>query len=125
MAFELRGNTTSEGITEADTLLFDVARILLLQVPLVERLDRDFYESPSWTTAEAVALAEEFTVLAHSLAAQPEAAHRAWSERPPAFRSLIMSHPPDANAMVAQIEALARTCRDAVDHGAILRGLSD
>ena len=94
MAFELAGNTVSEGIFEHDTLLFDVARILKLSLPLVERLDRDFYESPTFTPTEAAALWTELTLLSKSLEAEPQAAHQAWAARPPGFRIQIMSHPP-------------------------------
>jgi hypothetical protein len=125
MAFELVGHTTTETIDEADELLFDVARILRLSLVSVHRLEVEFYDSPTFSAAEAAALGEELTLLATSLAAEPEAAHRAWATRPPAFRSSVMSRPPDVSALVAKIEALARTCRDVAVHGSALRGLSD
>ncbi len=36
-----------------------------------------------------------------------------------------MSRPPNVSALVAKIEALARTCRDVAVHGGVLKGLSD
>jgi hypothetical protein len=125
MAFELVARTASEAIDVADELLFDVARILQLPLRLLHRLEVEFYDSPTFSTPEAVTLGEELALLAKSLAAEPHAAHRAWAARPPAFRSQVMTRPPDVGAMVAKIEALARTCRDAAVHGGILKGLSD
>lgn len=125
MAFELVGNTASETIDEADTLLFDVARVLELSLPSVHKLEAEFYDSPSFSAADAATLGKELTLLAKSLAAEPHAAHRAWMTRPPGFRSHVMSRPPDVSALVAKIEALARICRDVAGHGGILRGLSD
>jgi len=125
MAFELTGNTASETIDEADTLLFDVARILKLTLPLVQRLDDQFYESPTFSLGEAATLWAEFSTLAASLKAEPEAAHHAWAARPNGFRLQIMSHPPDVSKMLAKIEALARVCRYVVINGGTLMGLSD
>ena len=125
MAFALVGSTASETVDVADELLFDVARILQLPLRLLDRLEVEFYDSPTFSTADAAALGEEFALLAKSLAAEPQAAHRAWATRPPAFRSSVMTRPPDVDALVAKIEALARTCRDAAVHGGILKGLSD
>ena len=125
MAFELTGNTASETIDEADTLLFDVARILTPTLPLVQRLDHEFYDSPTFSLEEAATLWEEFQTLAASLQAEPDAAHRAWAARPDGFRVQIMSHPPDVSKMVAKIESLARVCRDVVINGGMLKGLSD
>ena len=125
MAFELTGNTASETIDEADTLLFDVARILKLTLPLVQRLDDQFYESPTFSLEEAATLWAEFSTLAASLKAEPEAAHHAWAARPNGFRLQIMSHPPDVSKMLAKIESLARVCRDVVINGGTLKGLSD
>jgi len=125
MAFELVGSTASETIDVADELLFDVARCLQLPLRLVQRLEADFYASPTFSTADAATLGEEFALLAKSLAAEPPAAFRAWTARPPAFRSSVMTRPPDVDALVAKIEALARTCRDVAVHGGILKGLSD
>ena len=125
MAFELVGSTASETIDVADELLFDVARILRLPLRLLRRLGVEFYDSPTFARADAAILGEEFALLAKSLAAEPEAAHQAWAARPPAFRSQVMTRPPDVDALVAKIEALARTCRDAAVHGGVLKGLSD
>ena len=125
MAFELTGNTASETIDEADTLLFDVARILKPTLPLVQRLDDRFYDNPTFSREEAATLWREFTTLAAALKAEPEAAHRAWAARPDGFRLHIMSHPPDVSKMVAKIESLARVCRDVVINGGMLKGLSD
>ena len=125
MAFELVASTASETIDVADELLFDVARILQLPLRLLHRLEVEFYDGPTFSTPEAATLGEEFALLAKSLAAEPHAAHRAWAARPPAFRSRVMTRPPDVDTLVAKIEALARTCRDAVAHGGNLEGLSD
>jgi hypothetical protein len=125
LAFELVGVTLSETIDERDELLFDVARILQPSLPLVRRLEADFYDSPTFSAAEAMMLAEELTLLATSLLAAPEAAQQAWAARPPAFRSLVMPHPPDAAAIAAKVTALAHTCRDTGVHGGMLKGLSD
>lgn len=125
MAFELTGNTASETIDEADTLLFDVARILNLTLPLVQRLDDQFYDSPTFSLEEAATLWAEFSTLAATLKAEPEAAHHAWAARPNGFRLQIMSHPPDVSKMLAKIESLARVCRDVVINGGTLKGLSD
>ena len=125
MAFELTGNTASETIDEADTLLFDVARILTPTLPLVQRLDDEFYASPTFSLEEAATLWGEFQTLAASLKAEPDAAHRAWAARPDGFRLQIMSHPPDVSKMVAKIESLAGVCHDVVINGGMLKGLSD
>jgi hypothetical protein len=125
MAFELVGHTLSESIDEADTLLFDVALILGLSLPLVQQLESRFYDSPTFSPAEAAALWTELTLLAASLTGAPQAAHLAWAARPPAFRTQIMAGPPDARALIAKIEALARVCRDVAINGGSLRGLSD
>jgi hypothetical protein len=125
MAFELVGATRSETIDVADELLFDVARLLQPSSPLLRRLEREFYDSPMFSRADAIALAEELTRLATSLAAAPQAAQRAWAERPAGFRAHVMPESPDAAAVVAKLEALAETCRDAAKHGSVLKGLSD
>ena len=125
MAFELVGKATSETIHETDTLLWDVARIFLLSLPLLDRLDKEFYDSPKFSASDAGILADEFTLLADCLRQEPHAAHQAWAARPPAFRTLMMSDPPDVDAMVAKIEALARVCREVATQGGILRGESD
>ena len=67
MAFELVGITTSEAIDESDTLLWDVARIFRLSLPLLERLDQEFYDNPSFSASDAGMLADEFTLLAQRL----------------------------------------------------------
>jgi hypothetical protein len=36
-----------------------------------------------------------------------------------------MNSPPDVNAMVEKIKALARVCREVATHGGTLRGESD
>lgn len=125
MAFELVGITTSETIHETDTLLWDVARILQLSLPVLDRLDAEFYDSPRFSAVDAARLGEELTLLAQRLREEPQVAHQAWAVRPPAFRSLMMSSPPDVNAMVKKIEALARVCREVTTHDGILKGLSD
>lgn len=125
MAFALTGNTASETIDEADTLLFDVARILKTSLPMLQRLDDQFYENPTFSVEEAATLWAEFTTLAASLKAEPEAAHHAWAARPDGFRLQIMSHPPDVGTMLAKLESLARVCRDVVINGGTLKGLSD
>ena len=125
MAFELVGSTTSQTIDVGDELLFDVARILRLPLRLLHRLEVEFYDSPTFSAADAATLGEEFALLAKSLAAEPPVAHRAWAARPPAFRARMMPRPPDVGVLVAKIEALTRTCRDAAAHGGILKGLSD
>ena len=125
MAFELVGITTSDAIHETDTLLWDVARILQLSLPLLDRLDEEFYDNPRFSSADAAKLGEELTRLAQRLREEPQVAHQAWAARPPAFRSQMMSDPPDANAMVEKIEALAGVCREVAVHGGILKGLSD
>jgi hypothetical protein len=125
MAFELVGITTSEVIDESDTLLWDVARILGLSVPLLDRLEEEFYDNPKFSARDAGVLAGEFTRLAEGLRKEQHAAHQAWAERPPAFRALMLTSPPDVNAMVKKIEALAQVCREVATHGGILRGKSD
>ena len=125
MAFELLGITTNETIHEADTLLWDVARIFRLSLPLLEGLDRRFYDNPTFSASDAEKLADEFTLLAQRLRNEPHVAHQAWAERPPAFRTLMMSSPPNVSAMVEKLEALARVCREVATHGGILKGESD
>jgi len=71
MAFELVGITTSEAIHETDTLLSDVARILQLSLPLLERLDEKLYDSPRFSAADAGKLFEEVTQLAQRLVERP------------------------------------------------------
>lgn len=125
MAFELVGATRSETIDVRDELLFDVARLLQSSSPLLRRLELEFYDNPSFSRAEAIALADELGALAASLLADPQAARRAWADRPRAFREQVMPDPPDAHALAAKLRALADTCRDAVAQGSVLKGLSD
>ncbi len=125
MAFELVGIATSETIHEADTLLWDVARIFGLSVPFMERLDKQFYDNPKFSASDAEKLADEFSLVAQHLRKEPHVAQQAWAACPPAFRTLVMSSPPDVSAMVAKVEALARVCREVAMHGGILRGESD
>jgi hypothetical protein len=125
MAFELVGATRSEAIDVGDELLFDVARLLQPWSPLLRRLEQEFYDNPTFSGADATALAEEFTRLATALATAPRAAHHAWAERPAGFRAHVMPEPPDAAAIAAKLEALAETCRDAARHGCVLKGSSD
>jgi hypothetical protein len=125
MAFELVGITTSETIHETDTLMWDVARMLRLSMPLLERLDKQFYDNPEFSAPDAEKLADEFSLLAQHLRNAPHVAHQAWAARPPAFRTLMITSPPDVDAMVAKVEALARVCREVATHGGILRGESD
>lgn len=125
MAFELVGVKLSETIDLRDELVFDLARLLQPSLPLLQQLDERFYDSPTFPVEEAERLAAEFGQLKASLMAQPDAAHAAWEARPPLFRTEIMPHPPNVADLVAKLEALAATCRDAVAHGQPLRSESD
>ena len=125
MAFALVAATASESIDTGDELLFEIAGILDLSLPSLRTLETKFYDSPTFSAAAASTLADELTMLAASLAAAPHTARLAWDARPPAFRSAVMPQPPDVAALVAKLEALARTCRDAAAHGGPLTCLSD
>ena len=125
MAFELVGPTRSETIDLRDELVLDLARVLQPSLPLLQRLDAEFYDYPMFSVDEADRLATEFTELKASLVAQPDAARAVWEARPPLFRTEIMPHAPSVADMVAKLEALAATCRDAVAHGKPLRSESD
>ena len=125
MAFELVGVKLSETIDLRDELVFDLARMLQPSLPLLQRLDAEFYDYPKFSVAEAERLAAEFTDLKASLMAQPDAARAVWQARPLLFRTDIMPQPPNVADLVTKLEALAATCRDAVTHGKPLRSESD
>lgn len=59
MAFTFRSPTLSGHIDEGETILFDMVRVLGLELPLLGALERDFYDNPRIPRNQVAALRDE------------------------------------------------------------------
>jgi hypothetical protein len=127
MAFTFRSPTLSGHIDEEECILFKMVHVLGLNLPLLEALDRDFYDSPVIPSDKVAALREEALValraFQRSQGNRPGAFERALQAQPPGFRKMAAAlRPFDPERCLASLVAV---CDDALMQGAPIECLSD
>jgi len=127
MAFTFRSPTLSGHIDEDEHVLFEMVRLLGLELPLLAALDRDFYDSPVIPSDKVAALREEaltaLRAFQRSQGSRPGAFERALQAKPPGFREMAATlRPFDPERSLASLVAV---CDDALAQGAEIECLSD
>ena len=127
MAFTFAGPTVSGHIDEREVILFDMLRLLDLKVPLLDYLEKDFYESPSIAREQVAELRHEALQALRALNAQrdrPNVFERALAAQTPVFREMAKRalKPWDPERCLA---SLVVVCDDALEHNAGIDCLSD
>ena len=127
MTFAFRGPTITGHITEGEVILFQMIRLAELELPLVMRLDEEFYESPRIPRQHVAALREEALRALRAFDAS-------WDDRPSLFERALALQTPAFREMAAGVRTfdperciahLIAVCDDALQHDADIVCLSD
>jgi hypothetical protein len=129
MAFTFKSRTLSGHIDESEVIVFDMIRLLGLQLPLLTHLEETFYDSPRIAREQVGALrAEALTAMRAfdaSLNHRPSAFERTLNTRTPVFREMAKEKglkPSDPERCLATLVAV---CDDALEHDAEIECISD
>jgi hypothetical protein len=127
MAFTFRSPTLSGHFSEEECIIFDMIRVLGLDLPLLAAIDRDFYESPVIPSDRVAAVREEALVamraFQRSTLSQPSAFERARQAQTHSAREMGAAlRPFDPERCLASLVAV---CDDALAQGAEIKCLSD
>jgi hypothetical protein len=123
MAFTFRSSALSGHITEEETLLFDMLRLLRLEVPRLEALERAFYDSPTVEKDDVSVLREETLTALRAFEAQRDVFRRALTAKPESFRDMARSL--REHDVLRALASLVAVCDDAMSAKAPVRCLSD
>lgn len=127
MAFTFAGPTFSGHIDQGEQILFEMIRVLGLDVPMLAALDKEFYESPRVAPEQVAGLRyEALQVLRGIYAAgsvRPNLFERVLAVQPPAFRE----HAKDLKSWDPErcLASLVAVCDDALEHNAGIDCFSD
>lgn len=129
MAFTFRSPTLRGHIDESEVILFDMIRLLGLQLPLLAHLEEKFYDSPRVAREQVAALrAEALTAM--------RAFDASWDNRPSAFERTLTTQTPVFREMAQEkglkpsdpercLASLVAVCDDAMAHDAEIECISD
>ena len=127
MAFTFRSPTLSGHIDEGETILFDMVRVLGLDLPLLGALERSFYDNPRVPGNQVAALRDEALLAMRAFGLS-------WSNRPSAFERALEAKTPHFRKTFAALRSfdpercvasLVAVCDDALAQGAEIVCLSD
>jgi hypothetical protein len=127
MAFTFAGPTFSGHIDEPEVIVFEMIRLLGLDVPMLAALNEDFYESPRIAPEKVAELRREALLVLRSIFAagsvRPNAFERALAVQTPAYRESAKELKPwDPERCLASLIAV---CDDALEHNAGIDCYSD
>ncbi len=127
MSFTFAGPTFSGHIDEGEQILFDMIRLLGLDVPLLASLDKNFYESPRIAPEKVAELRREALQVLREI-------HAAGSVRPNPFERVLALHKPAFHEWAKGLKpwdperwlaSLVAVCDDALEHNAGIDCYSD
>ena len=127
MAFTFAGPTFSGHIDQSEEILFDMIRVLGLDVPMLAALYEDFYESPRIAREKVAELRREALQVLRGIHAagtvRPNLFERVLAVQTPAFRDGAKDLKPwDPERCLASLVAV---CDDALEHNAGVDCYSD
>ena len=127
MAFTFAGPTFSGHIDEREQILFDMIRVLGLDVPMLAALEKEFYESPRIAAEKVAGLRYEALQVLRGIHAagngRPNLFERVCAAQPPAYREFAKDLKPwDPERCLASLVAV---CDDALEHKAGIDCYSD
>jgi hypothetical protein len=127
MAFAFRSPTLSGHISEEECIIFDMIRVLGLELPLLAAIEQDFYDSPVIPKEKVADLREEalaaLRAFERSYSPRPSAFERAWQAQSPGFQTMASTlRPFDPERCLASLVAV---CDDALVQGSAIECLSD
>ena len=127
MSFTFAGPTFSGHIDQEEQILFEMIRVLGLDVPMLASLDKEFYESPRIAPEKVSELRHEALQVLRAIHAagsvRPNLFERVLAVQPPAFREHAQDLKPwDPERCLASLVAV---CDDALEHNAGIDCYSD
>ena len=123
MAFTFRTATLWGHIEEEEAILFDMARLLDLRVPLLMELNARFYDNPTIAKESVAPLRDELLLTMRAFVVHPDAFERALKAKPASFQEL--AHSLRGYDILRCLASLVAVCDDALAQNTAVSCLSD